>query len=454
MSLILPQILVALVALGMALAFVMADRSAPTSRALGAALGFLGVSIVLNAVSFSQASPTSPVSGWLALPEAASLIAFLEWSLRVRRTLPARALNTRFGDYMLRLGQAAGLLYALLSLLFPRIRSEDFLFALNSAAALRRPGFWLFAAPILLASLTGLLAIVLLLNRRPDRAERIRVLALIVASPFLLSGFVLRQQEAALTVMIGEMIFLVGSMQYYVLQGQRGQFMSRFLSSQVAELVRERGLDGAMQQNYLEITAVVSDLRGFTAYAQAHPSSRVIEVLRDYYDAAGQVVADYGGTIKDFAGDGILVLVGAPIPMPNHAVVGIAIARRLRDAAREVTERWSSPGHRLGIGLGVASGFVTVGVIGSASRLEYTAVGAAVNLASRLCEYAGDGEILVDARTRELAVDELLEARPPIQVKGFVDCVDLFALPLTDPAPALSASSTADPALPSLIAQG
>jgi class 3 adenylate cyclase len=235
--------------------------------------------------------------------------------------------------------------------------------------------------------------------------------------------------------MIGEMIFLIGSMQYYVLQGQRGQFMSRFLSSQVAELVRERGLDGAMQQNFIEITAVVSDLRGFTAYAQAHPSSSVIEVLRQYYDAAGQVVADYNGTIKDFAGDGILVLVGAPIVMQNHAAVGLAIARRLRETAREVTARWSSAEHRLGIGLGVASGFVTVGVIGSASRLEYTAVGPAVNLASRLCEHAGDGEILVDDRTRELAADEPLELREPIAVKGFSDPVNLFALP-----PEMSAS--------------
>ncbi len=429
MTSILPQLLVALVALGMALAFVRADPGSRTSRALGAGLASLGIAIILNASAFNAAAVGAPVSGWLALPEAASIIFFLEWSLRVRRTLPARALDTRFGDLTLRVGQAAGLLYALLSIAFPRIRSDDFLFALNSSERLSRPGFWLFATPILLSTLTGLVAIVLMLNRRPDRAERIRVLALVVATPFLLSGFVLRVEYGPLAEMIGEMIFLVGSMQYYVLQGQRGQFMSRFLSSQVAELVRERGLDGAMQQNYLEITAVVSDLRGFTAYAQAHPSSRVIEVLREYYDAAGQVVSDYGGTIKDFAGDGILILVGAPLPVPNHAMVGLAIARRLRVTAREVTERWSSPAHHLGIGLGVASGFVTVGVIGSASRLEYTAVGAAVNLASRLCEQADDGEVLVDTRAGELAADEQLEARPPIAVKGFAGLVDIYALP-------------------------
>jgi class 3 adenylate cyclase len=155
----------------------------------------------------------------------------------------------------------------------------------------------------------------------------------------------------------------------------------------------------------------------------------VIQVLRDYYDAVGEVVAEFGGTIKDYAGDGILILVGAPIPMADHAVVALRIAARVRAAARGVTERWSSDKHRLGIGIGVASGFVTVGVIGSASRLEYTAVGAAVNLASRLCEQALDGEILIDARTRELGGELSIEMRAPLAVKGFAELVPLFALP-------------------------
>ena len=78
--------------------------------------------------------------------------------------------------------------------------------------------------------------------------------------------------------------------------------------------MRERGLKHAVQHRTVEITVVCSDLRGFTAFAQAHPSSSVIKTLREYYDEVGKVVAEFGGTVKDYAGDGVLILVGAPLP--------------------------------------------------------------------------------------------------------------------------------------------
>jgi adenylate cyclase len=193
--------------------------------------------------------------------------------------------------------------------------------------------------------------------------------------------------------------------------------------------VSERGLDLALRESSREITVVCSDLRGFTAYAAAHPSGQVLAVLREYYDAVGREAAAFGATIKDYAGDGVLMLVGAPLPVAYHAQRGIELAQRIRSAGAELCRRWSRPGTPLGIGVGVATGNVTVGVVGSASRLEYTAVGSAVNLAARLCEQAGDGEILIDARSAELAASTSLQARPPLELKGFATPVPHFAAP-------------------------
>lgn len=186
MDAIIPQVLVSLVALGMALAFVSADRESPTSRALAAALTFIGISIFANS-SFVLANPANPrLGGWLAIPESLAIIAVLEWVLRVRRTIPAGALDTRGGDGMLKLGQLSGALYSVFAIAAPEIRAEHFQFAATTPDALHHPGFWLFAGPILFSALTGLLSILLLLRRHPDRPERIRVIGLAIAMPFFI----------------------------------------------------------------------------------------------------------------------------------------------------------------------------------------------------------------------------------------------------------------------------
>lgn len=421
--------LVSLVALGMALAFITADAASRTSQALSASLGSTGLAIFLNVSLIDRAEQAPTWSGWLAIPESIALIAMLEWLLRVRRTLPARpGMNTRGGDQLLRVGQCSAALYSVFAIAAPDLRLQYFVRASTRPESWSDWQFWLFAGPIEFAALTGFVAILLLLNRKPDRNEKIRVLAMASAVPFFLAGFVLRTDYAAVSCVIGEMIMLIGSVRYYMEQGQRGQFMARFLSPEVARLVGERGLTRAMQENQLEISVVCCDLRGFTPFAAAAPSSEVLQLLREYYDAVGGVVAEFGGTIKDYAGDGILILVGAPLPMDDHAARALAMARRIRAVCGEQTRGWNARGSRLGIGLGVASGTVTVGVIGSAA-LEYTAVGAAVNLASRLCEQAGDAEILIDARTRQLAPADALEARDSLRVKGFPEPVTLFAAP-------------------------
>ena len=428
LSPLLPPLLVSLVSLGMGVAFWLADRRSPTSQALAIALASMGFGILVNFGLIRHGDMVPAWSGWLAIPEGISMAAFLEWLLRVRRTIPSGKLDVRGGDAVLRLGQAAALVYTVEALLWPELRVQAFYgAAARGAAGFTGSGFWRFAAPVLFSALAGLFATLLLLNRRPDRSEKLRVLGFIAAAPFLLAAFVLAEEYAALSMIVGLMILLAGATQYHVLQGQRGQFMSRFLSPQVADIVNRKGLRGAMQEAHLEISIVCCDLRGFTAYAQAHPSARVLEVLRDYYGKVGEAGPAHGATIKDYAGDGILILVGAPLPIANHAEIALQIAERVRRDCKELTRRWSGRKGRLGIGIGVASGYVTVGIIGSASRLEYTAVGPAVNLASRLCEQADDCELLVSPRTAELS-GRTLETQSAGAMKGFESLKRIYAL--------------------------
>ena len=152
-----------------------------------------------------------------------------EWILRVRQTVPSHELQVAVGDRVLRFGQGVAVLYALLALLFSELRSSEFIGALTGLAATLRPGFWLFMAPILLVALSGAASMFLLLNRKPDLPERVRIIAMMFAVPFLVSGFVLPWHYNAVPMVLGQIIFLIGAVQYHVLQGQRGQFMACLL---------------------------------------------------------------------------------------------------------------------------------------------------------------------------------------------------------------------------------
>jgi adenylate cyclase len=350
----------------------------------------------------------------------------------VRSTIPAGTLNTRINDRLLRAAQGLVLLYGLAALAFPEQRAEHFINVTLDPGERLHPSFWWFSVPLGLSLTLGTVATLATLNRRPDRAEARRMIGFAIGAPIMACSVVAPPQIAPLFGAIGLLILLVGSVQYHVTQGKRAQFLSRFLAPQVAELVTRRGLKSATDEKTLELSVVCCDLRGFTAFSGATSSRRVIEILREYYDAVGAAAAACGGTIKDQAGDGILILVGAPIPFADHAQRAVELARQIRSVGIALTARWSNADMQLGVGVGVASGYVTVGVIGGASRLEYTAVGSPVNLASRLCSEASHGEVLVDARTTELlgtgAQSGELRAGLALQLKGFAEPMQSYQL--------------------------
>jgi adenylate cyclase len=137
-----------------------------------------------------------------------------------------------------------------------------------------------------------------------------------------------------------------------------------------------------MGQSRAQRSIVACDLRGFTAFSETAAPEDVIEFLREYYATVGQAVSDLGSSILNFAGDGIISLVGAPIPLTDYAQNAVRIALQIRTRFRETLGHWQRLGLHLGLGIGVASGFFTVGTIASSEHLEYTAVGPALNLAA------------------------------------------------------------------------
>jgi class 3 adenylate cyclase len=316
---------------------------------------------------------------------------------------------------------------AVAAVLFPAARLDDYQTRLADPDAYRLGGFWLFACTWLLVAVVFGFAYFNLAACGVDPGERARAGAALVGTPLLVSVTAFPLRPGLGFGIAAILLMLYAQYRYAVAQGERAAFLSRFLSPQVADEVRAGGLASVMQPRDLEVTVVCCDLRGFTAYAEAVPSQSVIDLLSEYYEVVGEVVAEVDGTIKDYAGDGILVLVGAPLPDPDHARAGLRLARRIHEVTTSVLRRRATADHPLGIGVGVATGVVTVGAIGSDARMEYTAVGVAVNLAARLCSAAAAGETLVDQRTSDLGPETALEARAPMHLKGFGADVAVFA---------------------------
>ena len=197
--------------------------------------------------------------------------------------------------------------------------------------------------------------------------------------------------------------------------------LERFLAPQVAQLIASSdGHEALLASHRGEVTVVFCDLRGFTAFTESAEPEEVMNVLREYHAALGELIFRYEGTLDRYAGDGVMVLFNAPIPLPDHAKRAIHMAVEMRDAVGKLTQKWRSRGHSLGFGIGIAVGYATLGQIGFDRRLEYAAVGSVTNLASRLCDEAKAGQIVVSQRAYGMVEDDV-EAAPieDLNLKGF-----------------------------------
>jgi adenylate cyclase len=140
------------------------------------------------------------------------------------------------------------------------------------------------------------------------------------------------------------------------------------------------------------------DLRGFTSFSETAEPEDIMAVLGEYHGAVGPLIRKYEGTLDRFTGDGMMVFFNDPLPCPDAPQRAARMAIEMRDAVAALVPNWKSRGHMLGFGVGMAQGYATLGRIGFEDRFDYTAIGAVINLAARLCADAGDGQILTSGR--------------------------------------------------------
>jgi class 3 adenylate cyclase/putative methionine-R-sulfoxide reductase with GAF domain len=187
--------------------------------------------------------------------------------------------------------------------------------------------------------------------------------------------------------------------------------LRRFLSPQVADLIVASGAEKQLESHRREITALFCDLRGFTGFSESSDPEDVMALLREYHAAIGEIINKYGGTLERYAGDGVMVVFNDPIPIDNPAIQAVRMAIDMRAAIGELTEKWRKLGHDIGFGIGIAHGFATLGTIGFEGRFDYAAIGTVSNVASRLCDEAKPGQILISPRVL-MAVEKDITVEP------------------------------------------
>jgi class 3 adenylate cyclase len=225
----------------------------------------------------------------------------------------------------------------------------------------------------------------------------------------------LRERTAQLQVQSEEVIKLNQELEQrvddQVVEIERMSRLRRFLPPQVADLIVASGTEKQLESHRREITALFCDLRGFTGFSESSDPEDVMALLREYHAAIGQIIIKYGGTLERFAGDGVMVIFNDPVPVENPALQAVLMALDMRTAIGGMIEKWRALGHELGFGIGITHGFATLGTIGFEGRFDYAAIGTVSNVASRLCDEAKPGQILISPRVL-LAVDKAVTVEP------------------------------------------
>jgi class 3 adenylate cyclase len=199
------------------------------------------------------------------------------------------------------------------------------------------------------------------------------------------------------------------TVEHKVRELERASRLKRYVSPALADSIvsGERDIDLAPSRKLL--TTFFSDVRGFTEAAERMEPEELIDELNEYLSEMTEIVFAHGGTLDKYVGDAVMVFFGDPVPQDDHARRAVQMALEMRERMKRLQDTWLRRYDEVfKIGIGISTGWVTVGNIGSSARSDYTVLGNHVNLAARLADRAAAGQILVTERTfRE--VDDLVQ---------------------------------------------
>jgi adenylate cyclase len=204
--------------------------------------------------------------------------------------------------------------------------------------------------------------------------------------------------------------------------------LQRFLAPQVAQVIASTDApESLLESHRREVTALFCDLREFAAFTDASEPEEVMAVLREYHESMGELIFRYEGTLERILANRIMVLFNDPIPCADHTERAVRLALGMRDKVQVLAKEWARKGHVLGFGIGIASGYATLGQVGFEHRREYTANGSVINLAARLCDEAKPGQIVISQRAFG-AIEHRVEASHigQLSLKGFSRPIDAY----------------------------
>lgn len=205
--------------------------------------------------------------------------------------------------------------------------------------------------------------------------------------------------------------------------------LSRFLSPQIAELVSSDNGEVLLAGHRAHITCVFCDLRGSTAFVETAAPEEQLEVIRAYHELLGDLIPQYEGTLEHFAGDGVMVFFNDPVPVADHELKAVRFALSAQEGFAPMAEAWRKRGIFLDLGIGIESGYATLGRIGFEGRYDYGALGPVTNLAARLSDRAASGQVLLGQRVHA-AIESVVDAEPAgeLELKGFGRPVMAYAV--------------------------